>query len=51
MGILILVLAGLGLLAIVLNYMDVLPGGASNWYLLGGLVFILSACLTGTRYH
>ena len=51
MGILILVLAGVGMLSIILDYMNVLPGGASNWYLLTGLVCILSACLVGTRYR
>ena len=51
MGILILVLAGVGMLSIILDYLNVLPGGASNWYLLTGLVCILSACLVGTRYR
>jgi hypothetical protein len=43
------VLLGLGLLMILLNYMDLLPGGTSNWYLLGGLGLILGGILTATK--
>jgi hypothetical protein len=42
-------LLGLGLLMILLNYMDLLPGGTSNWYLLGGLGLILGGILTATQ--
>lgn len=42
-------LLGLGLLMILLNYMDVLPGGTSNWYLIGGLGLILGGILTATK--
>jgi Cell division protein CrgA len=40
-----------GLLCIVLNYLGVLPGGASNWYLLVGLVLIAAGFLTATGYR
>ncbi|MGH9103050.1 MAG: cell division protein CrgA [Acidimicrobiales bacterium] len=41
----------LGLILIVVNYLGVLPGGASNWYLLGGLVLICAGFVTATQYH
>jgi hypothetical protein len=41
----------LGLALIVLNYMTVLPDSPTNWYLLGGLVSIAIAFVTGTQYH
>lgn len=40
-----------GVLMIVINYMGILPGGASNWYLLGGLVLITGGFITATRYR
>ena len=43
------VLLGLGILMILLNYMDLLPGGTDNWYLLGGLGLILGGILTATQ--
>lgn len=42
-------LLGLGLLVIVLSYADVLPGGASGWYLIGGLAAILGGIVTSTQ--
>ena len=40
----------LGLLVIVLNYIDqLLPGAPSNWYLLGGLVSITLGFMTATQ--
>jgi hypothetical protein len=48
---------GIGLLMIFLNYMGVLPplwwedDGTNNWYLLGGLVFILAGIITATQYR
>jgi hypothetical protein len=45
------VLLGLGLLMILLNYMDLLPGGTSNWYLIGGLGLILGGIITATQLH
>jgi hypothetical protein len=40
-----------GMLMIILNYVDILPGGTSNGYLLGGLGLITVGFLTATRLH
>jgi hypothetical protein len=42
-------LFGLGTLAIVLNYSEVIPGSPSGWYLLGGLGGILAGIITATQ--
>lgn len=42
---------GLGLLTIFLNYVSLLPGAVSNWYLLLGLGFILGGIITATQYR
>ncbi len=42
---------GLGVLVIVLNYLALLPGDASNGYLLLGLGFITVGFVTATNYH
>ncbi len=39
----------LGVLMIVLNYVELLPGAASNWYLLGGLGLVLGGIVTATQ--
>ena len=39
-----------GLLVIALNYLDVLPGATSPWYLLLGLVSLFSAFYAATKY-
>jgi len=44
-------LLGVGALVIFLNYLGVLPGGANNWYLLGGLAAICGGIITATQYH
>ena len=49
--ILMFVLLGLGAVLIMLNYLEVLPGAASNWYLLVGLAFILGGIATATQYR
>jgi hypothetical protein len=41
----------LGLLTIVLNYLAVLPGSTSAWYLLVGIVIIFSGFAAMMRYH
>lgn len=43
-------LLGAGLLMIILNYMDLVPGQTSGWYLLGGLALILGGIMTATQY-
>ena len=49
--ILMFTLLGLGMLMIVTNYLGILPGGAQNGYLIGGLVLITAGFITATRYH
>jgi hypothetical protein len=49
--ILMFALLGLGVLTIVLNYVNLLPGDASNGYLLLGLGFITAGFITATNYH
>jgi hypothetical protein len=41
----------LGVVVIVVNYLDVLPGGTTNWYLLVGLGLITAGFLTATQYR
>lgn len=42
----------IGLLVIFLHYVDLfLPGAVSNWWLLGGLGFILGGIMTATQYR
>ena len=49
--VLILLLLVLGVVLIIINYLGVLPGGASNWYLLVGLALIVGGFVTATGYH
>jgi hypothetical protein len=44
-------LLSLGVLIIVLNYLAVLPGSVSGWYLVAGLVSMFSAFYLATRYR
>lgn len=41
----------LGVLMILLNYLTVLPGAVTVWYLVGGLVLIFTGFILATRYH
>ena len=41
----------LGVLVIILNYLNLLPGDASNGYLLVGLGLITAGFITATQYH
>ncbi len=42
----------IGMMIILANYVDLLPGdGPNNWYLLGGLAFITVGFVTSTKYH
>jgi hypothetical protein len=50
-GPVLLVLLIAGLLLIVGNYVGILPGGTSNWYLIGGLVGIVIGAMMATQYH
>ena len=49
--VLMFALLGLGTLMIILNYVALLPGGTSNWYLVGGLGLILAGIITATQYR
>jgi hypothetical protein len=49
-GWLIVALLALGMLTIILNYLNVLPGSVSSWYLVGGLVVMFSGFYFATRY-
>lgn len=40
-----------GVLCIILNYIQVLPASPTNWYVVGGLVAILVAALMATSYR
>jgi Cell division protein CrgA len=42
---------GCGILMIVLNYISLLPGAPSNWYLLGGLGLIVCGFAISTQYR
>ena len=44
-------LLGLGTAMIIVNYVDLLPVGTSNWYLLGGLGLVLAGLVTATQLH
>jgi hypothetical protein len=49
--VLMLALFGIGVIGIVLNYLSLLPGGAHNYYLLGGLGAIVLGFITATQYR
>jgi hypothetical protein len=50
--VLMFTLLGLGVVVIVLNYIDILlPGATTNGYLLLGLGFILAGIITATQYR
>jgi hypothetical protein len=49
--VLMFTLLGLGVLVIVLNYVNLLPGEADNRYLLLGLALITGGFITATNYH
>ena len=44
-------LLGLGTIMIIINYLGWIPGGTSNWWLLGGLGLILCGVITATQLH
>jgi cell division protein CrgA len=44
-------LLGVGAILIICNYLNVLPGGASNAYLLVGLALITAGFITATQWH
>jgi len=50
-GWMILDLMAFGMIVITLNYLQVLPGSVSSWYLVLGLVTMFSGFYLATRYH
>lgn len=50
-GALVLALLIAGVLMILLNYLTVLPGSVSTWYLVGGLAVIFAGFVMATRYR
>jgi len=50
-GLMLIGLLVLGVLIITLNYLSVLPGSVSSWYLIAGLVSMFSAFYLATRYR
>lgn len=40
-----------GVLLIVLNFLAILPGGESSWYLIGGILSLAVGFFVATRYH
>jgi hypothetical protein len=49
-GWLIVALLAIGMLTIVLNYLSVLPGSVSSWYLVSGLAVMFGGFYLATRY-
>jgi hypothetical protein len=51
MGLAIIALFILGVLVVILNYADVLPGGVNNWWLVAAIGSIFGGLILATRYH
>jgi hypothetical protein len=51
MGVVIVALFVLGVLVIILNYVDALPGGVSNWWLVGAIGLVFAGLMMATNYH
>jgi Cell division protein CrgA len=49
--VLMFALLAVGVLLIIFNYLELLPGATSNWYLLGGLGAILGGIGVATQYR
>jgi hypothetical protein len=49
--VLMFALLAVGVLIIIFNYLELLPGATSNWYLLVGLAGILGGIIVATQYH
>ena len=50
-GWLIVDLLAFGMMMITFNYLQVLPGSVSSWYLVGGLAVMFSGFYLATRYR
>lgn len=49
--VLMFALLAVGVLVIVFNYLELLPGATTNWYLLVGLAAILGGIIVATQYR
>lgn len=49
--ILLFSLLAAGTVLIIVNYLGLIPGGTSNWWLLAGLGLILGGVITATQLH
>ena len=49
--VLMFTLLGIGIIVILPNYVQLLPGATDNWYLLLGLGFILGGIITATQFR
>jgi hypothetical protein len=51
MGVAIIVLFLLGVLIVIFNYADLLPGGVNNLWLIAAIGAIFAGLIVATRYH
>ena len=51
MAITLFALLGAGFIVIFVDYLGVLPGGASNWYLLLGIALLAGGFYAATKYR
>jgi len=51
MGPLILLMLVVGALVIILSYVEVLPDHGSGWYLVGGIISMVTGLGLATRYR
>ena len=49
--VLMFALLAVGVLIIIFNYLELLPGATTNWYLLVGLAAILGGIVVATQYR
>ncbi|MYG94867.1 MAG: cell division protein CrgA [Acidimicrobiia bacterium] len=49
--VLMFTLLALGAIVIILNYVALLPGDTSNWYLMAGLGLLLASMIVATQLH
>ena len=50
-GALILAVFGISVAVIILNYLNLIPGGTSGWYLIGGLAGIAIGFILATQWY
>ena len=50
-GLLVIAMFALGVLVVILNYANLLPGGVNNIWLVAAIGFIFVGLILATRYH